>query len=92
MAKIIVPTPLRKFTQNQTSVETGGNTIKEAIGSLVTQFPDLRQHLLTKEGSLRTFVRVYLGEEDIKQLEGEATPIQSQSEISIIPAIAGGKA
>ena len=65
MAKIIVPTPLRKFTQNQSAVEISGGNIKEAIGSLVDQFPDLRQHLLTGEGSLRQFVRVYLGEEDI---------------------------
>ena len=91
MATIHIPTPLRKFASNQAVVESAGITIKDSIATLMEQHPALKKHLLDDAGDLRRFVRVYLGDEDIQSLAGEATPIDEKSVISIIPAIAGGK-
>lgn len=90
MAKIIIPTPLRKFTQNQASFEGSGNTVGATIENLTEAFPDIKQHLLDESGKLRNFVRVYIGDEDIKALQNEATEVKEDSVISIVPAIAGG--
>ncbi len=91
MAKLIIPTPLRKFTNNQASIETSGETVLGAVTQLTEKYPDLREHLFDEEGKLRSFVRIYLGDEDIKQLDRENTKVSSGDTISIIPAIAGGK-
>lgn len=90
MAKLIIPTPLRKFTSNQASVETQGKTVLDTIRQLTEQFPELRQHVFDQNGNIRSFVRIYVGDDDIKTLNNEQTPVQQDSVISIIPAIAGG--
>ena len=90
MAKIIIPTPLRKFTSNEAAIETNGGTVGEAILDLTVKFPDLKQNILDDEGNLRNFVRIYLGDEDIKALDDTHTSVETDSVISIIPAIAGG--
>ena len=90
MATVIIPTPLRKFTQNQAQVQIQGETIGAGIQSLAEQFPALKAQILDGQGNLRSFVRVYLGEEDIKSLQGDETPLADGAEVSIIPAIAGG--
>ncbi len=90
MAKLIIPTPLRKFTENQPSISSSGNTVGEAITTLAETYPELKKHLFDEGGKLRSFVRVYVGDEDIKALDNEATTVDEQSVISIIPAIAGG--
>ena len=90
MAKILIPTPLRKFTGQQSSVEAPGSTVAESIQSLTQAYPELARQLLDDSGSLRTFVRVYLGDEDIQGLQGEASPVSADAVLSIIPAIAGG--
>ncbi|MEM6265170.1 MAG: molybdopterin-synthase adenylyltransferase MoeB [Bacteroidota bacterium] len=90
MSKIIIPTPLRKFTNNEAAFETAGATVAASIEELVAKYPDLRQHLLDKEGNLRSFIRIYVGEEDINRLEGAETAVPAGTDISIIPAIAGG--
>ena len=91
MAKIIIPTPLRKFTDNQSSFETGNaNTVAEAILQLTDRYPSLAKHLLDDNNNLRSFIRIYVGEEDINVLQKEATPVAENSVVSIIPAIAGG--
>lgn len=92
MAKIIIPTPLRKFTGNQASAETGGSTVAEAFEQLTTQYPELRRHLYDDKGKIRTFVRIYVGDDDINALQKEQTPIEPTTVVSIIPAIAGGAA
>ncbi|MEL7533534.1 MAG: MoaD/ThiS family protein [Bacteroidota bacterium] len=91
MAKIHIPTPLRKFASNQAVIESAGTTVKDSLATLTDQHPALKKHLLDDSGNLRRFVRVYLGDEDIQSLDGEATSIDDKSVISIIPAIAGGK-
>jgi sulfur-carrier protein len=90
MAKIIVPTPLRKFTSDQSSVEVSGNTISSAILELVNQQPAIKKHLLDDQDKVRPFVRIFLGDEDISADQLDDTPVDSSSIISIVPAIAGG--
>ncbi len=90
MAQVIIPTPLRKFTNAQARFEADGNTVQDVLLALSTKYEGLKTHLLDDKGELRSFVRVYLGDEDINVLQKEATPIQKDSIISIIPAIAGG--
>lgn len=90
MAKLIIPTPLRKFTENQSTLESSSNTVSEAIENLATTYPDLKKHLFDDDGQIRNFVRIYVGDEDIKTLDNERTALQEDSVVSIIPAIAGG--
>ena len=89
--KIFIPTPLRPFTGKQDTVEVNGGNIQQVLDGLTTRYPDLRKHLFTEEGRLRSFVNVYLNDEDIRYLEAkEQTPIQEADSLSIIPSIAGG--
>ena len=90
MAKIIIPTPLRKFTENQSQFETTATTVKEAILELTSKYTSLTKHLLDPNKNIRSFIRIYLGEDDINSLEKELTPISENATISIVPAIAGG--
>ena len=90
MAKIIIPTPLRKFTDNQSTFETKGSTVKEAIHELTETYQSLRQHLLDVNDNIRSFIRIYIGDEDINSLQKESTSVESDTIISIVPAIAGG--
>ena len=90
MPKIIIPTPLRKFTDNKGTFDATGETVKQAIAELTTQHAELSKHLLDANGKLRSFIRVYVGDEDIKYLQGEETSVASTTIISIVPAIAGG--
>lgn len=90
MARVIIPTPLRGFTDNQKSVEVKGETVEEAIINLTEAFPGLKNNLLDDDGQIREFVRVYLEDEDINALEKEQTAVKPDSTISIVPAIAGG--
>ena len=90
MAKIIIPTPLRKFTDNQSTFESSGATVREAIRELTSTHTSLSQHLLDVNDNIRSFIRIYIGDEDINSLQKEATAVESNSVISIVPAIAGG--
>lgn len=90
MAKIIIPTPLRKFTENASQIEANGGTVLESVQQLAVQFPDLNKHLFDADGNIRKFIRIYIGDEDINVLEKEKTEVKADSVISIIPAIAGG--
>lgn len=87
---ILIPTPLRTFTGKKDAVEARGQTIGEALGDLTRQFVDLKPHLFTPEGRLRSFVNVYLNDQDIRYLAREATPIAPGDTISIVPSVAGG--
>ena len=90
MAKILIPTPLRQFAEKQYSVELPGATVGEVLGALTAKFPDLKKHLYSDEGKLRSFVNVYLNDEDIRYLSKENTPTKDGDTISIVPSIAGG--
>src|SRR3989442_6414133 len=86
---VTIPTALRRFADNQASVEVQGKTITEVLDSLTRQHAQLRQHLYTDDGKLRNFVRVYVNDEDIRA-KGDDAPLNDGDEISIVPSIAGG--
>lgn len=90
MAQIIIPTPLRKLTDQQANFETSGTTVQKAIEELATQYPKLKNHLLDQDGKIRSFIRIFVEDEDILGLQNEATPLGENQTLSIIPAIAGG--
>lgn len=90
MATIIIPTPLRKFTNHQAKVEVKGNSVIETIKDLKNSHPDIIEHLLNDDLSLKGFIRIYIGDEDINQHDGIDTKVNEKDVISIIPAIAGG--
>jgi molybdopterin/thiamine biosynthesis adenylyltransferase/rhodanese-related sulfurtransferase/molybdopterin converting factor small subunit len=92
MAKILIPTPLRQFADKQDSVELTGSTVGEVLKSLTGQYSELRRHLYNDEGKLRSFVNVYVNDEDIRYLNKEATPLKDGDTVSIVPSIAGGSA
>ena len=91
MPKFKIPTPLRQYTGGNSEVEVDGGTAGGAQNSLATEYPDLRQHLYTGDGKLRSFVNVYKGDEDIRYLDGADTEVSEGDELSIIPSIAGGR-
>jgi sulfur-carrier protein len=90
MPKVKIPTPLRQYTGGSSEVEVGGQTAGDALGNLSEEYPDLKQHLYTGDGKLRSFVNVYKGDEDIRYLDGPDTEVSEGDELSIIPSIAGG--
>ena len=92
MAKILIPTPLRQFAEKQDSVDLPGATVGEVLSGLTAKFPDLKKHLYNDEGKLRSFVNVYLNDEDIRYMNKEATPAAPADTLSIVPSIAGGAA
>src|SRR5579871_4755620 len=90
MAKVLIPTPLRQFTGKQDAVTAPGSTVGEVLSALTTQYPDLRKQIYTDEGKLRSFVNVYLNDEDIRYLSKDATSAKDGDTISLVPSIAGG--
>ena len=90
MAKVLIPTPLRQFTGKQDSVTVPGATVGEVLSALTAQYADLRKQIFNDEGKLRSFVNVYLNDEDIRYLGKDATPAKDGDTISLVPSIAGG--
>lgn len=90
MAKVRIPTPLRKLTNNEELVEVNAGTVGGAITELQNRYPGIKERLVDETGAIRRFVNVYVNEEDIRFLQNQETPVKSGDEISIIPAIAGG--
>jgi adenylyltransferase/sulfurtransferase len=90
MAKVLIPTPLRQFTGKQDAVSVPGATVGEVLNALTTQFPDLRKQIFNDEGKVRSFVNVYLNDEDIRYLSKDATRAAETDTISLVPSIAGG--
>lgn len=89
--KIHIPTPLRVYSNKQDTVSVSATTVGEALEKLTTTHPDLKRHLYSDEGKLRSFVNVYLNDEDIRYLpEKNATRVNEHDALSIIPSIAGG--
>jgi molybdopterin converting factor small subunit len=90
MARILIPTPLRQFAGKNNDVVLPGATVGEVLAALTARFPDLKKNLYTDEGKLRSFVNVYLNDEDIRYINKEASPVQDSDTLSIVPSIAGG--
>ena len=90
MARILIPTPLRQFAEKQDTVELPGTTVGEVLTALTARFPDLKKHLYNDEGKLRSFVNVYLNDEDIRYTEEGSDAGERPDTLSIVPSIAGG--
>ena len=91
MANIRIPTPLRAYTDGESSVDVQGETVGQALDDLVRRHPDLRAHLFN-DAELRSFVNIFLDDEDIRFLGGLETEIDAGDSLRIIPSIAGGLA
>ncbi len=85
-----IPTPLRRLTQNQPEVDVEGDTIESLIENLEANYPGIKERICDESGNIRRFVNIYLNDEDIRFLDGNATAVKDGDEISVIPAIAGG--
>ena len=88
--KVIIPTALRPYAGKQESAEFDARTVGDALASLTAKYEELRKHLYADDGRLRSFVNVYVNDEDIRYLQKESTPLQPGDTISIVPSIAGG--
>ena len=89
MATLKIPTPLRPYTGGSSEVSVDGETVGTALASLLALFPDLGKHLYTEDGRLRAFVNVFLGEDNVTDLQGLDTPLGESDRLLIIPSIAG---
>jgi len=87
---VFIPTPLRPFTDQQATVQVAGSSVGEVLQNLVTVHAELRNHLFAADGKLRSFVNVYLNDEDIRYLSKEQTPVGANDSVSIVPSVAGG--
>jgi adenylyltransferase/sulfurtransferase len=90
MAKILIPTPLRPYTDKQDAVDASGATVGELLADLTRRHTGLKAHLFNDQGKLRSFVNVYVNDEDIRYLQKEQTPVTAGDTVSIIPSVAGG--
>src|SRR5215472_16448247 len=88
--KVMIPTPLRPHAGGKADAQFQAKTVAEALAHLTAQYADLRKHLFTDDGSLRSFINVYVNGEDIRYLAQENTPTKDGDTIKIIPSIAGG--
>lgn len=87
---IVIPTPLRQFAGGSSEVEVNAVTAGDALRELTTEHGELRKHLYNEQDNLRNFINVYVGDEDIRHLDGPATKIKDGETIMIVPSIAGG--
>jgi molybdopterin converting factor small subunit len=88
---ITIPTALRQYAGGSSAVQLEAETVGDLLRGLVEQHPALGKQIFGDNGRLRSFVNVYVGDEDIRHLQGEATPLHTGDTVSLIPAIAGGR-
>ena len=87
---VLIPTPLRVYADKQELVQAEGNTVGELLEDLTVKYSDLKKHLYNEDGRLRSFVNIYLNDDDIRYLDKEATVVKDGDTISIVPSVAGG--
>ncbi|HEY5729846.1 MAG TPA: MoaD/ThiS family protein [Anaerolineales bacterium] len=90
MTILRIPTPLRTYTGGKSEVSVSGSNVAEALADLTTQYPTIKPHLFNESGELRPFVNLFLGENNIKDLQGVETPVKDGEKLVLIPSIAGG--
>ena len=90
MPSVLIPTPLRKLTNDLESVSAAGNNVGELLDNLDKAFPGLKERVCDETGNVRRFVNIYVNGEDIRFLDEKATAVKESDEVSIVPAIAGG--
>ncbi|HET6922274.1 MAG TPA: ubiquitin-like small modifier protein 1 [Anaeromyxobacteraceae bacterium] len=86
-----IPAPLRPYAGQRAELDLAAGTVGEALSELVSRHPDLRRHLYGEDGRLRSFVNVYLNDQDIRYLDKEATAVKEGDTLSIVPSVAGGR-
>jgi len=90
MPTIRIPTPLRQYTGGNAEVPVAGDTVNAALSDLAARHPDLRKHLYSDTGELRAFVNVFLGQDDVRHLQGVNTALKENDQLRIVPSVAGG--
>jgi len=90
MATVLVPTPLRRLTGGQAKLTVEGSDINVLIQSINQQYPGIADKILDEEGNVKRFINIFVNEDEIRTLQGIATPIQANDRVSIVPAMAGG--
>ncbi|MGD2163206.1 MAG: MoaD family protein [Anaerolineales bacterium] len=90
MNRIRIPTPLRAYTGGEKEVQVSGETVGQAMRELARQYPSVRTHLFNDGEQLRPYVNLFLNDEDIRNMDGENTPINEGDRLMIVPSIAGG--
>lgn len=87
---VLIPTALRSFTDRKSEVHVEGTTVGGAIAALAVAYPDIKQHIYQDAAQLRSFINVFVGETNIKTLQGLDTPVSNGDAVMLVPAIAGG--
>jgi len=90
MPTLKIPTPLRPYAEGQSALTLPGQVVEEVLEGAVETYPLLKKHLFNDEGKLRPYVNLFLGEDNVNQLEGLKTPLSAEDTLLIIPSIAGG--
>lgn len=90
MATIIIPTPLRKFTKQNRSFETDKHTLSDAIQQFIETYPEVKDNLLDEDKNIRSYIKIYIGEEEVNPAKNGKIELDKKTEVSIVPAIAGG--
>jgi molybdopterin converting factor small subunit len=90
MTKIRIPAPLRAYTSGLKEVEVKADTVGSALDALAEMHPSIKQHLFDDLGAVRSYVNLFLNDEDVRNLKGHATPITGSDRLMIVPSIAGG--
>jgi len=91
MATVFLPTPLRRYADGQSKVQVDGATLGDILTNLDTAYPGLKDRLFDESGEIKRFIQVFVNEEDVRALQGQATPVGPRDEVSIVPAMAGGR-
>ena len=89
-ARVRVPTILRTYTAGESEVTADGTTLSAVLDSLDASYPGIKARIVDEEGGLRRFVNVYVGNDDVRFLDGLNTPVADDAQVSVIPAVAGG--
>jgi len=88
--RVIIPTLLRRLTDNADAVEVDAATVRDILDRLDERYPGFRARVCEESGELRRFINIYVDGEDVRFLDNLATPVPERAEVSIVPAIAGG--
>ena len=91
MATVYVPTPIRRFTGGQSKVTVAGNDVISVINAVNDQYPGVTDKLLDGDGNVKRFINVFVNDDEIRTLDGLATPVGDKDRVSIVPAMAGGR-
>ncbi len=91
MATVHIPSPLRRYTDGQSKVQSEGATVSEVLANLEVQYPGVKSRLFDESGQIKRYVNVFVGDDEIRTLQGADTPVTADGKVSIIPAMAGGQ-